>query len=339
MILSTFDACLWIQRANFTGRLIYFDYQQRNCQSDYQRTIKNNESSRSSSSSSKFRHHSSYYRSNISFRSDHDPYKTSNASQLSSDNQSSLSVSSSFPFLNQTFDADPLDNPCYSKLRVNEEYFSYTDFPARLAKSYQLHARALFDGLNYILRLVHSNTIDCKTLRFKQTKRKALAIHHPDVSIYTAKGSVWGGWTKQMLLIGRYSSFNDEYQSCQIDRRQDAAALERPPSSRIYYITSLFDEPFLMLRKRTPLHTKYSQNQLDLKELRGHVFDFNELEGFCVELAEKVCSVLKITCKFRIVQDGAFGSKNASTGLWNGSFGEFVVLMHVFLFLPCRYGR
>jgi hypothetical protein len=73
-----------------------------------------------------------------------------------------------------------------------------------------------------------------------------------------------------------------------------------------------------MLRKRTVLHAKYSQPQADLKELHGHVLEFYELEGFCVDLAEKVCSILNITCKFRIVHDGGFGSQNATTGLWNG---------------------
>jgi hypothetical protein len=73
-----------------------------------------------------------------------------------------------------------------------------------------------------------------------------------------------------------------------------------------------------MLRKRTALDGKYNHPQADLKELRGYVFNFDELEGFCVDLAEKVCSILNITCKFRIVQDGAFGSKNVTTGIWNG---------------------
>jgi hypothetical protein len=73
-----------------------------------------------------------------------------------------------------------------------------------------------------------------------------------------------------------------------------------------------------LLRKGTILQEQYSQSLIDLKQLRGRVFDFNELEGYCVDLAEKVCLILNITCKFRIVQDGSFGSKNATTGIWNG---------------------
>lgn len=324
VILSTFDACLWIQKVNFTGRLIYFDYQQRDCQLDYRWNNMNRQASRASlllpSTSSKSRHHSSYYRSTISFRPDHDPYRLSNSTR-SFWNNGSISFSSNYlSFLNQTFDTDLIDNPCYPKLFSSQEYFSYSDFHARLTNSYRLHARSLFDGLNYVLRLFHSNLIDCKTLRFKQTKRKSSVNSYTDVNIYTAKGSVSGSSTKQMLLIGRYSTSTDEYQSCQVDRRQDSSSVDRSSSSRVYYITSLFDEPFLMLRKRTPLHMNYSQNQLDLKQLRGQVLDFHEVEGFCVDLAEKVCSILKITCKFRIVQDGAFGSKNATTGIWNGWF-------------------
>ena len=332
VILSTFDACLWIQKVNFTGRLVYFDYQQRDCQLDYQQTSVDRETSRSSaalsssssssSSSSKFRHHSSYYRSTISFRSDYNSYKLSNATTFFNDNRSPSSSSKSIYFFNQTFDNDILDSACHNKLSANVEYFSYSSFHTRLPKSSQLHARSLFDGLNYILRLLQSNLIDCKTLRLKQTKRKSLPFVYSDVNIYTTKGSTSGSSAKQMHLIGRYSSINDEYQSCQVDRRQNLASIEKSSSSRVYYITSLFDEPFLMLRKRTALYAKYSQPQFDLKELRGHVFDFDELEGFCVDLAKEVCTILKITCKFRIVQDGAFGSKNATTGLWNGLFNE-----------------
>ncbi|CAF4809832.1 unnamed protein product, partial [Rotaria socialis] len=53
-------------------------------------------------------------------------------------------------------------------------------------------------------------------------------------------------------------------------------------------------------------------------------FDFHELEGFCLDLAERVCSILNITCKFRIVHDGGFGSKNATSGTWDGMVGEVV---------------
>jgi hypothetical protein len=73
-----------------------------------------------------------------------------------------------------------------------------------------------------------------------------------------------------------------------------------------------------MLRRETNLHAEYNHPQANKEELRGHIFNLDELEGFCVDLAEKICSILNITCQFRIVQDGTFGSKNLSTGVWNG---------------------
>lgn len=311
IIVSTFDACLWMKRVNFTGRLIYFDYQQRNCSLDYRQPEVDQDKSTSSASSSQ--HHSSYYRSTLSFRPDRDQNKFAESNPSASSNRSSSSATS-----NHSDDADVTLNSCLTKLQFNEEYFSFADFSSRLAKSYQLHARSLFDAVNYILRLLQSNLIDCRTLRLKQTKKKSPSSNFPDVNIYTTKDSNSNPTFKQMNMIGRYSSATDEYQSCQMDKRHDLPSTEKPAAPRIYYITSLFDEPFLMLRKRTVLYAKYSQAQIHLKDLHGRVFDFHELEGFCVDLAEKVCSVLKITCQFRIVQDGAFGSKNATTGIWNG---------------------
>ena len=299
-----------MKRVNFTGRLIYFDYQKRNCSLDYRQSELNQD--KSASSASNLQHHSSYYRSTLSFRSDPDQNKADESSASTAGNRSSSSAS------NQSDDVDVTVNSCLTKLQFNEEYFSFADFNSRLAKSYQLHARSLFDAVNYILRLLQSNLIDCRTLRLKQTKKKSPSSNFPDVNIYTTKDSNSNPAFKQMNMIGRYSSATDEFQSCQMDKRHDFSLIEKPPSSRIYYITSLFDEPFLMLRKRTNLYTQYSQGQIDLKDLHGRVFEFHELEGFCVELAEKVCSILKITCQFRIVQDGSFGSKNMTTGIWNG---------------------
>ncbi len=77
IILSTVDTCLWMRKVNFTGRLIYFDYQQNDCKLDYQQSYQSNEKS-----ISKSKHHISYYRSTLSFRTDQDPYKTSNSTQL-----------------------------------------------------------------------------------------------------------------------------------------------------------------------------------------------------------------------------------------------------------------
>jgi hypothetical protein len=310
VILSTFDACLWMRKVNFTGRLVYFDNQQRDCRLGYQPLSIN--ISAASPSPSIARYDSSYYRSNLSFRPDHDQPKSSKPMLLSASNLSTLSIT------NRKTDTPITVNLCQTRLMPNDEYFSFADFNRRLTKSYQLHARSLYDGLNYVLRLVHSNLLDCRTYRLKSTKRKSPALNSPDVFIYTTKESTSTSFTKNVNLIGRYSSANDDYQSCQTNKRHDLLPIDKPSSARIYYITSVFDEPFLMLRKRTQFYSKFGQTQIDLKELRGHVFSFDELEGFCVDLAEKVCSILKITCRFRIVHDGAFGSQNATTGIWNG---------------------
>jgi hypothetical protein len=293
-----------MKKVNFTGRLVYFDYQQGDCKLDYQQSSQSNEKSLSKS-----KHHTSYYRSTLSFRADLEPYKSLNSTQLTSNNSSLVS--------NLSNDNDINLNACNNKMNINNEYFSYSYFLSQLSQSYQLYSRHLYDSLNLILHILNSNLIDCKTLRLKSIKTQVMNSNFANVNIYTTRKSNLNLYKKQIELIGRYSSIHDDYQSCHTDKRKDFS-IQKTSSPRIYYITSLFDEPFLMLRKRTALHTKYSQPKANLKELCGHVFDFNELEGFCVDLADEVCSRLNITCKFRIVQDGNFGSKDAATGIWNG---------------------
>jgi hypothetical protein len=310
-----------MRKVNFTGRLIYFDYQQNDCKLDYQQSYQSNEKS-----ISKSKHHISYYRSTLSFRTDQDPYKTSNSTQLILTNSSLV--------YNLSNDNDINLNSCYDKININNEYFSYSYFLSHLSKSYQLNSRNLYDSLNLIIHIFNSNLIDCKILHLKTIKTKQINSNFTDVNIYTTRKSRLNLFKNQIELIGRYSSIHDDYQSCHTNKRKDLLKLSKTSSTRIYYITSVFDEPFLMLRKRTILHEKYSQPQANLKDLRGRVFDFDELEGFCVDLAEKVCSILNITCKFRIVQDGAFGSKNATTGIWNGEkCRKFFFNFDLFFFL------
>lgn len=305
IILSTFDTCLWITKLNFTGRLVYFDYQQRDCTLEHQRTSELNEKS-----TPKSKHHSSYYRSTLSFRQEHHHYKTANASQLNVNNTSAGSNSSA--------DNDIDLNSCQQKSPTTNEYFSYPYLLSQLSKSYQLYSGHLFSSLNLIVHILNSNLIDCRTLRLKPTTTATIHSNLADVNVYTTRKSTVNHVTKQFDLIGRYSSTHDDYQSCQTDKRKDLSRGEGLASPRVYYITSLFDEPFLMLRKGTSLHEKYSQPQADLKELRGRIFELDQLEGYSVDLAGEVCSILNITCKFRIVQDGGFGSKNTTTGIWNG---------------------
>ncbi|UJR21339.1 hypothetical protein I4U23_024433 [Adineta vaga] len=303
ILLSGFDVCTWMHKVNLTGHLIYFDYHQHDCKLDEQRF---STSDNKSSFISKSKYHNTYYQTTLTFRNEIDRSNLSNSNRIDSNQGSNLD--------------NTKDNSCQDQLTRTLEYFSYSYFLSQIPKSSQMRARSLYDAFNFILRILNSNIMDCRTLRLKQMKTKTFKPSLTDIDIYTIRKPR----KHPIELTGRYSAEHDDYRPCLVDKRKESGKKERESSSRTYYITSIFDEPFLMLRKRTVLHTKYSQPQADLKELRGHVFDFPELEGFCVDLAEKVCSILNITCKFRIVQDGGFGSKNSSTGIWNGMVGDIV---------------
>jgi len=289
-----------MNKLNFTGRLIYFDYQEYDCFVDYQQSSNIN---KNSSLSTYSKRHRSYYRSTLSFRNDPDFSKSINSTHYSTTNLSLL--------LNDT---NITLNSCHNKINKNNEYFSFSYFNSQLSKSSQLYSRTLFDELNLIIRILISNLIDCKTYRLKQMKKKINDCHFADVNIYSTRKSSSNQFKKEIQLIGHYSTINNHYQSC----NKDLSGIGKVLSSKIYYITSLLDEPFLMLRKRTDLDAEYNHPEPNMKELRGRIFSLYELEGFCVDLAKEVCSILNITCQFRIVEDGHFGSKNSSTGIWNG---------------------
>ena len=301
IILSTLDACSWMQRVNFTGRLIYFDYQPHSCEYD---SPSSSMTMDRLSPANEFEHHSSYYRSRLSFRSRHDAH--SSPTSLA---PNSSTVSNS---------ANHSSNSCTRENHRNANYFSFDYLNSKLSKSSQSYARALYDSLNLLVRVMASDLIDCRAYRLKKSSKKSFPCQYANVYIFSTRKFSSNQFKKQIELIGRYSTSKNQYQSCQVDEREDAANAQKLPSSRVYYITSLFDEPFLMLRRQANAPARHDEGQVSLRSLGGHVFDFGELEGYCVDLAEKICSILNITCQFRIVQDGNFGSKNASTGVWNG---------------------
>ncbi|CAF0962275.1 unnamed protein product [Adineta ricciae] len=311
IIVSTFDACLWMNRLNFTGLLIYFDYQQRDCNLDYP-PIPTTTTTYSSPVPS-MKRSSSYYRSNLSFRHDSDGERISNPS-------TNLSLHMSFTS-NQT---KSMLNLCDSKLNTNKEYFTYSYFTSYLPKSTQLYSRPLFDSINLAIQILTSPLFDCRTYRLKDVPIRPMNCNFADVNVFSTRKSSVNRFRKQIELVGRYSTLTNVYQSCQLNEHKDSTTKKKPLSSKIYYITSLFDEPFLMLRRQAYSNGNYNRTQPNLIELHGQIFSFDELEGYCVDLAREVCSVLNITCLFRIVQDGSFGSKNVTTGMWNGMVGEIV---------------
>ena len=82
--------------------------------------------------------------------------------------------------------------------------------------------------------------------------------------------------------------------------------------------SSLQDEPFTMLNRKVV-------GNLSAAEAAGQFFTFDQLSGYCVDLARMICEKrLGIRCKFRIVKDNQFGNKPADDQPWNGMIGELV---------------
>ncbi|CAF1149652.1 unnamed protein product [Rotaria sp. Silwood1] len=83
-------------------------------------------------------------------------------------------------------------------------------------------------------------------------------------------------------------------------------------------ITTILDEPFTILNESVV-------GNLTASEAAGQFFTFDQLYGYCVDLARLICEKkLEIRCKFRIVKDNSFGNKPAPDKPWNGMIGELV---------------
>jgi len=66
-------------------------------------------------------------------------------------------------------------------------------------------------------------------------------------------------------------------------------------------------------------------NNITVSNAAGQYFTFDQLCGYCVDLARLICEEkLEIPCKFRIVKDNSFGNKLANDQSWTGIIGELV---------------
>ena len=66
-------------------------------------------------------------------------------------------------------------------------------------------------------------------------------------------------------------------------------------------------KPYLMVKKKK-----------DNEDLVGN----DRYEGYCVDLAEKICKALGIKCELQLVADEKYGEKEKNNGTWNGMVGE-----------------
>ena len=288
LITSTFDACLWLHKFNFNGRLIYFDTEENYCN---QNLLFETVSAREQPN---------YYRSTLSFRPDLKK-NTVNRSLASSNN---LTV--------------PIKNRCSIHLSQNHQYVSLDDIKLKISAKSHFYSRQLTETLNSIVHTLATNIIDCKNFRVKIKKSKRIPCQMSDINVFSMRKSPRQIGTLPIELIGQYSAVENQYRSCKEELQPGNGFNLRSTEHKIYYITSLIDEPFFMLRRHNHTSSYGYSTEMDINEHGGQIFSIDQVEGYCVELAEKICSILNITCYFRIVEDGNFGSKNISTGIWNG---------------------
>ena len=81
--------------------------------------------------------------------------------------------------------------------------------------------------------------------------------------------------------------------------------------NKTYIVTSIIEEPFLMLREQPPNQPKLTGNA--------------RFEGYCKDLADLVAAHLNIQYQLKLVTDGKYGGRNDSlVGGFNGMVGELI---------------
>ncbi|CAF0845238.1 unnamed protein product [Didymodactylos carnosus] len=307
ILMSTFDACSWLQDINFSGSITYFDYHYNGSKQEcttksakfigkqqYNIRIKRNEPQQRY-----------YYHSSLGFRNN--------------DNPSSIQTEQQ----NETIELD--ESLCEQRIKYNNNlqndtlHKKLTIISDLLPEKFD--KRFLHDAIKYLivsfesLKDCSANIItgpmlldiinnksdifykgDTSDVHINKCGQRHLNIIDAHITRSLAINE------RQTTHIGQYNEENG-YKSCDYHKKKLVESSYFKHTT--YYITSLFDEPFLMLRKKSEHYSKYSK--IPLKQLQGRIFDMNELEGYCVDLADKICSTLNITCKFRIVHDGMIG--------------------------------
>ncbi|CAF1453624.1 unnamed protein product, partial [Didymodactylos carnosus] len=331
ILMSTFDACSWIQGINFSASITYFDHHyngsKQECTTNSTKYIGGQEQHYNTlvkrQEQDQQQQQQYYYYSSLGFRNNDNPLSNQTEQQNEMIKLDERVCEQRIKYI------DNLQNNILHEKLVTISNLLPKHFDKRFLHDAIKYLIVSFENLKDcsgkivtgsmlldIISNINNNTVykgDTNDVHINKCGQRYLNI----IDAYITRSS--GINERQATHIGQYSEKNG-YKSCDYHKKKSTESSYFKHTT--YYITSLFDEPFLMLSKKSGHYSRY--NQKDLKQLQGRIFDMNELEGYCVDLADKVCTILNITCKFRIVHDGNFGSKNGSTGLWDGMIGELV---------------
>ncbi|XP_024083533.1 glutamate receptor 1 [Cimex lectularius] len=91
------------------------------------------------------------------------------------------------------------------------------------------------------------------------------------------------------------------------ERLKPQSNIER---NRTYVVTTIVEEPYIMLRKAEPGETLVGNDRF---------------EGYCKDLADLIAKRLEINYELKIVKDGQYGTENPDVkGGWDGMVGELI---------------
>uniref|UniRef100_A0AAN0LHA1 Glutamate receptor 1 n=1 Tax=Polyphagotarsonemus latus TaxID=1204166 RepID=A0AAN0LHA1_9ACAR len=111
---------------------------------------------------------------------------------------------------------------------------------------------------------------------------------------------------ENILLDDQYGKLNIVPANFQRIINKDSAL-----ENKTYIVTSILEEPFLMIKKQ-----EHGQ-----PELKGN----DRFEGYCKDLADLIADQLNINYELRLVADGKYGGRNESlAGGFNGMVGELI---------------
>ncbi|KAK3606319.1 hypothetical protein CHS0354_041953 [Potamilus streckersoni] len=195
---------------------------------------------------------------------------------------------------------------------VNITGFQLVNYSSQFVKNFMTVEAALaVDSITVIQRTI-SKMVERSSSIFQHTFRRGDIYNYNKTKGVPCSANPPVPWMhgqslmEGMTEIGGWSS-NYGFTADRAEETNDVKIVSN--TSKIYIVTSIEAEPFLMVKK--------------LKKGGKPYLDNDRYEGYCVDLTLEVAKFIGFDYKIKLVHDTMFGNK-MDNGTWSGMIGELL---------------
>ena len=92
--------------------------------------------------------------------------------------------------------------------------------------------------------------------------------------------------------------------------------------SRVAEDAFVFDPTNIMANKTFVVTVLLNEPYAMLKEEKQQLYGNDRYEGFSIDMMDEIARILMFNVSYKIVRDLKYGSRDKTTGKWNGAIGE-----------------